>query len=71
MMMMKKSDELCKEVQCGKGTCEAAPGSPFNFKCNCDDGWKRTRLDDEDDLEFLPCIIPDCTSLSSRLVYFE
>ncbi|KAG6415596.1 hypothetical protein SASPL_123009 [Salvia splendens] len=54
-------DDLCKEVECGKGSCEAAPGSPFNFKCNCEQGWKRTRLDDEDDLEFLPCIIPNCT----------
>ncbi|KAL1558839.1 hypothetical protein AAHA92_09255 [Salvia divinorum] len=53
-------DDLCKEVECGKGSCEAAPGSPFSFKCNCEEGWKRTRLDDEEDLEFLPCIIPNC-----------
>ncbi|KAL8555087.1 hypothetical protein ACS0TY_003042 [Phlomoides rotata] len=56
-------DELCKEVECGRGSCEAAPGSPSQFKCNCENGWKRTRLDDQDenDLEFLPCIIPNCT----------
>lgn len=58
--MMDGSDELCKDVQCGKGSCEAAPGSPFQFKCNCENGWKRTRLDNEGDLEFLPCIIPNC-----------
>ncbi|KAL6575501.1 hypothetical protein OROHE_000878 [Orobanche hederae] len=55
------NDDLCKEVECGKGSCETAIGSPFNFKCKCNNGWKRTRInDDEQDLEFLPCIIPDC-----------
>ncbi|KAL6585139.1 hypothetical protein OROMI_004428 [Orobanche minor] len=53
-------DDLCKEVECGRGSCERAIGSPFNFKCKCNNGWKRTRIDDEQDLEFLPCIIPDC-----------
>ncbi|KAK4382840.1 hypothetical protein Sango_2834500, partial [Sesamum angolense] len=52
---------LCDEVECGKGSCEAAPGYPFNFRCVCQDGWKRTRLDDEQNLEFLPCIIPNCS----------
>ncbi|KAL6568246.1 hypothetical protein OROHE_003930 [Orobanche hederae] len=56
-----RTDDLCKEVECGKGSCETAIGSPFNFKCKCNNGWKRTRInDDEQDLEFLPCIIPDC-----------
>ncbi|KAI3448673.1 hypothetical protein Pfo_005338 [Paulownia fortunei] len=54
-------ENLCNEVECGKGSCEAAPGYPFNFRCNCEDGWKRTRLDDEQNLEFLPCIIPNCS----------
>lgn len=59
------SDNICGEVQCGKGTCEANQSYPFNFKCNCENGWKRTRLDDEQNLEYLPCIIPDCNFLTS------
>ncbi|KAL7126343.1 hypothetical protein ABFS83_14G179700 [Erythranthe nasuta] len=54
-------DNICNEVECGKGSCEAAPGKPFNYKCDCEDGWKRTRFDDEQDLEFVPCTIPNCT----------
>ncbi|KAK3006255.1 hypothetical protein RJ639_016881, partial [Escallonia herrerae] len=37
-----------------------ARGSPFNFKCVCDPNWKRTRSDDEQNLQFLPCVIPNC-----------
>ncbi|KAA8536993.1 hypothetical protein F0562_029471 [Nyssa sinensis] len=52
---------ICNEVECGKGSCQAAAGKPFNFVCQCDNGWKRTRLDNEEDLQFLPCVIPNCT----------
>ncbi|CAK9136037.1 unnamed protein product [Ilex paraguariensis] len=55
------SDSLCNEVECGKGTCKTAIGSPFNFVCECDAGWKRTRLDNEENLQFLPCIVPNCS----------
>ncbi|XP_059649353.1 uncharacterized protein LOC132295206 [Cornus florida] len=54
-------DNICNEVECGEGSCAAAPGSPFNFVCNCYDGWKRTRLDNETDLQFLPCVFPSCS----------
>ncbi|CAK9134985.1 unnamed protein product [Ilex paraguariensis] len=54
-------DNLCNEVECGKGTCKTSPGSPFNFVCECDAGWKRTRFDNEENLQYLPCIIPNCT----------
>ncbi|CAK9137232.1 unnamed protein product [Ilex paraguariensis] len=54
-------DRLCNEVECGKGTCKTAIGSPFNFVCECDAGWKRTRLDNEENLQFLPCIVPNCS----------
>ncbi|KAH6824917.1 hypothetical protein C2S53_002753 [Perilla frutescens var. hirtella] len=55
-------DEICKEVECGKGSCEASSNIfPFSFKCNCEQGWKRTRLDTDEGLEFLPCIIPNCS----------
>ncbi|PIN23408.1 hypothetical protein CDL12_03868 [Handroanthus impetiginosus] len=52
---------LCNEVECGRGSCEAASNYPFGFRCNCENGWKRTRFDDEENLEFLPCIIPNCS----------
>ncbi|XP_047324412.1 uncharacterized protein LOC124927943 [Impatiens glandulifera] len=57
-------DEICKEVNCGKGSCKADLSFPFNYKCECDAGWKRTHShddDEEDKLEFLPCIIPNCS----------
>ncbi|CDP08533.1 unnamed protein product [Coffea canephora] len=43
-------NDICKEVECGKGTCQASLGYPFNFKCICDNGWRRTRLDNEETL---------------------
>ncbi|KZV54420.1 hypothetical protein F511_09735 [Dorcoceras hygrometricum] len=56
-------DNICNEVQCGKGSCQSDRSYPFGFKCVCDSGWKRTRLDDSDeqDLLYLPCIIPNCS----------
>ncbi|KAI8534968.1 hypothetical protein RHMOL_Rhmol10G0138400 [Rhododendron molle] len=54
-------DNICNEVECGKGTCKTAIGSPFNFKCECESNWKRTHLGDESDLQFLPCVVPDCS----------
>ncbi|XAR63609.1 hypothetical protein NMG60_11023609 [Bertholletia excelsa] len=54
------AEHICDAVECGKGTCKVALGAPFGFKCECESGWKRTRLDNETDLEFLPCIIPNC-----------
>ncbi|XP_038891234.1 uncharacterized protein LOC120080588 [Benincasa hispida] len=53
-------DKICEEVNCGKGNCTADAGYPFGFKCECNSGWKRTREDD-DDLTFLPCVIPNCS----------
>lgn len=57
---MRQTDEICSEVNCGKGRCETARGSLFGFKCKCENGWSRTRSNQEDDLDFLPCIIPNC-----------
>ncbi|GER46340.1 vitamin K-dependent protein C [Striga asiatica] len=56
-------ENICNVVECGRGRCVADQGHPFNFTCDCEDGWRRTRLedDDEQDLEFLPCVIPDCS----------
>lgn len=54
------ADNLCDEVECGKGTCKASLEYKFNFICECDSGWKRTRGDNEDGLKYLPCVIPNC-----------
>ncbi|KAK9288422.1 hypothetical protein L1049_016878 [Liquidambar formosana] len=54
-------DEVCKGVECGKGTCKPSRNSTFFFVCECDPGWKQSRSDDDDHLMFLPCVIPNCT----------
>ncbi|XP_027367196.1 uncharacterized protein LOC113873324 [Abrus precatorius] len=54
-------DDVCKEVECGKGTCKASKNSTFFFECECDQGWKQSLSKDEDGLTFLPCIVPNCT----------
>lgn len=56
--------EKCSQVSCGKGTCESKPNYiPHGFICECDSGWRRTRLSDSEEqyLQFLPCIIPNCS----------
>nr|KYP73555.1 hypothetical protein KK1_006185 [Cajanus cajan] len=53
-------DNVCKEVECGKGTCKPSNNSSFFFECECDPGWKQA-LSNETDLKFLPCIVPNCT----------
>ncbi|XP_076895351.1 uncharacterized protein LOC143547945 [Bidens hawaiensis] len=55
-------DNLCDEVICGRGNCSTDLAKPFNFVCKCEPGWRRTLVSDlEDDLPFLPCVMPDCT----------
>lgn len=54
-------EELCNEVECGKGSCVVNTSATFGFECQCNAGWKRTRLDNEDDYKFLPCVIPNCS----------
>ena len=58
-------EDVCKEVECGKGTCKPSKNSTFPFECECDHGWKKA-LDSTDDggLKFLPCIIPNCKKSS-------
>ncbi|KAH7543230.1 uncharacterized protein LOC107412210 [Ziziphus jujuba] len=54
--------ELCEEMECGKGTCKVDGSSPIGFICECEANWKRTQDDeDDDDLRFLPCVIPNCS----------
>ncbi|XP_045809183.1 uncharacterized protein LOC123903273 [Trifolium pratense] len=56
-------DDVCKEVECGKGKCKPSKNSTFLFECECDQGWKKAFDSNDDDggLKFLPCIIPNCT----------
>ncbi|VVB01131.1 unnamed protein product [Arabis nemorensis] len=50
-------DNICKEVECGKGKCKASSNSTFMYECECEDGWKQF----DHHLKFLPCITPNCT----------
>ncbi|CAK9160667.1 unnamed protein product [Ilex paraguariensis] len=54
-------DDVCKHVECGKGTCKPSPNNTWFYVCECHPGWKQTRPQDDDDLKFLPCVIPNCT----------
>lgn len=56
--------DICSEIECGKGTCKTNTSYiPHGYKCECDSGWKRTRLPDSEEqyLQFLPCIVPNCS----------
>ncbi|XP_020210314.1 neurogenic locus notch homolog protein 1 [Cajanus cajan] len=55
--------KVCKEVECGKGTCVANTSYPLNYICECDSGWKRTQDNDDDEYanSFLPCVLPNCS----------
>ncbi|CAH2079136.1 unnamed protein product, partial [Thlaspi arvense] len=50
-------ENICKQVECGKGKCKAPSNSTFGYECECDNGWKQ--LDHH--LKFLPCVTPNCT----------
>ncbi|EXB93250.1 hypothetical protein L484_024594 [Morus notabilis] len=57
------AEEICKDVDCGKGKCKAKWSLPLGFECECESGWKRNDQDGDgdDDQKFLPCVIPNCT----------
>ncbi|KAF6177018.1 hypothetical protein GIB67_040916 [Kingdonia uniflora] len=56
-------DEICKEVECGKGTCNASVNYDFGYICQCETGWRQNHVNtsDHEDYRFLPCVIPNCT----------
>ncbi|XP_055811914.1 uncharacterized protein LOC129881831 [Solanum dulcamara] len=54
-------ENVCKEVTCGKGSCKASSNSTFGFACECDAGWRQTRLENDNFFKFLPCVVPNCT----------
>lgn len=70
------AENVCKEVNCGKGTCKTSGNGSFSFECDCDSGWKQTLFDDDDTdddsnhFKFLPCIIPKC-KISYFPSYYE
>lgn len=53
--------EVCNEIECGKGSCKASANSSVGYVCECEDGWKQARFDKDDNLNFMPCVIPNCT----------
>lgn len=59
------SENPCTLSICGKGSCVAVKNSTFGFECQCESGWRQTRSDDDYNLKFLPCVIPDCTMKNS------
>ncbi|XP_010026939.3 uncharacterized protein LOC104417339 [Eucalyptus grandis] len=60
-------DDLCKEVECGKGKCMPLLSDSANFlyECECDPGWRKSPLRGTDPLTLLPCTLPNCTIDSS------
>ncbi|CAI0465790.1 unnamed protein product [Linum tenue] len=56
---------VCENVECGKGKCKPLTNATIPpYECDCDDGWKQTRPDPMDGvtfLNFLPCIVPNCS----------
>lgn len=65
------SSPICDTAECGKGTCSEVPGIipevTTSYKCTCDPGWSQPKLLNLTVLPFMPCIIPDCKYLYSRL----
>ncbi|XP_073046941.1 uncharacterized protein [Primulina eburnea] len=51
----------CEENLCGKGNCTVSKNGTFGYECACERGWRQARSEDDDDLKFLPCVIPNCT----------
>uniref|UniRef100_A0A6N2NLB5 EGF-like domain-containing protein n=1 Tax=Salix viminalis TaxID=40686 RepID=A0A6N2NLB5_SALVM len=54
-------DDVCEKVECGKGTCKPSDNSTWFYECECNPGWTQTRFDQDDHLQFLPCVVPNCT----------
>ncbi|KAK0602822.1 hypothetical protein LWI29_037309 [Acer saccharum] len=63
-------EKVCEEVDCGKGKCKVDMKYPFSYICECEANWKRSTDDDvDDDLKFLPCIVPNCKLLLLLIIF--
>ncbi|URE17265.1 EGF [Musa troglodytarum] len=59
-------NEICNNsVECGKGSCQVSTDDSLGFVCKCNPGWSQFHIGDY--FRFLPCIIPNCKSLSLSL----
>ncbi|KAG4998330.1 hypothetical protein AAZX31_10G232200 [Glycine max] len=58
-------EDVCKKVECGKGTCKPSQNSTLLFECHCHPGWRQTLSAHDEGFKFLPCIVPNCTMDSS------
>lgn len=54
-------ENMCKTVSCGRGSCKESSNATFGFACECDAGWRQTRLENDSFFKFLPCVVPNCT----------
>ncbi|KAL8490893.1 hypothetical protein ACS0TY_022773 [Phlomoides rotata] len=46
---------------CGMGRCVHVTNNTLGFVCECELGWRQARLQEDEFLKFLPCVIPNCT----------
>lgn len=60
-LMSPLSEDVCKEVECGKGACKPSNNGTLLFECDCDPGWRQTLSSHDDGFKFLPCVVPNCT----------
>lgn len=49
------TDDACKNVNCGKGSCKVSSDSVSGFECHCSHGWKKIFP-----LPFSPCTVHNC-----------
>nr|XP_025620253.1 uncharacterized protein LOC112711759 isoform X1 [Arachis hypogaea] len=52
-------EDVCKEVECGKGACKPSKNSTFLYECECNPGWKQSLSSHTQVFTFLPCIVPN------------
>ncbi|XP_077240182.1 uncharacterized protein LOC143881070 [Tasmannia lanceolata] len=54
---------VCETAVCGEGNCRISSNNTFGFACECNRGWTQFHIADH--LQFLPCVVPNCTFNSS------
>ncbi|XP_020577184.1 vitamin K-dependent protein S-like isoform X2 [Phalaenopsis equestris] len=51
-------EDLCGNVDCGRGICKSPAANMAGFVCVCEPGWSQLHFGNH--FRFLPCNIPDC-----------